>query len=103
MALTPKLPTPEAKDLLSLRLEREVHERLQQYVVFVAGHKDYVISQALRLLFRKDREFAAWLESRAMPPTGHAPSAAASEDVPVPTTAGSRQTSDPSRGKAERR
>ena len=65
MPIIPAQPHGEQKDTLSLRLEHEVHERLKQYAEFIQSPKDYVIGQALRRLFRKDKDFAAWAESRA--------------------------------------
>jgi len=41
-----------------------LHERLKLYAEFIQSPKDYVVSQALTRLFRKDKEFAIWLESR---------------------------------------
>jgi len=54
----------DERDALSLRLHRRVHERLKLYGEFIQSPKDYVVSQALTWLFRKDKEFAIWLESR---------------------------------------
>jgi hypothetical protein len=54
----------DAKDVISLRLRRPLHERLKLYAEFIQSPKDYVVSQALTRLFRKDKEFAIWLESR---------------------------------------
>jgi predicted transcriptional regulator len=63
MPIIPAQPQVEPKDTLSLRLDRVLHDRLKQYCQFIESPKDYVISQALRQLFRKDREFAAWSAS----------------------------------------
>jgi len=68
MPIIPAQPHVEQKDTLSLRLEHEVHERLKQYAEFIKSPKDYVIGQALRRLFRKDKDFTVWVESR---PNGH--------------------------------
>ncbi len=65
MSIIPAQPQVEPKDTLSLRLDRVLHERLKQYCEFIQSPKDYVIGQALRQLFRKDREFAAWSDSAA--------------------------------------
>ena len=54
----------DAKDVVSLRLRRRLHEQLKLYAEFIQSPKDYVVSQALTRLFRNDREFAIWLESR---------------------------------------
>ena len=59
MPLIPAQPTVD-KENLSLRLDRTVHERLKEYAQFIQSPKDYVIAQALRHLFDKDRDFAAW-------------------------------------------
>src|SRR6266567_8165982 len=64
MPLIPAQRTVE-KDTLSLRLDRAVHERLKQYATFIQSPKDYVIGQALRRLFEKDHEFAAWLRAHS--------------------------------------
>jgi len=69
------------KDTLSLRLDRDVHERLKQYAAFIQSPKDYVIGQALRRLFDKDHEFTEWLKTHE-PATSAAgpPENAAGED-----------------------
>jgi predicted transcriptional regulator len=97
MPIIPAQPHVEQKDTLSLRLEHEVHERLKQYAEFIQSPKDYVIGQALRRLFRKDKDFAAWAESRAIgtahdagSPSGNVtPQAAVNATLPS-TVTGSR-------------
>ena len=64
MPIIPAQPHVEQKETLSLRLDREVHERLKQYAEFIQSPKDYVIGQALRRLFRKDKDFTIWVESK---------------------------------------
>ena len=64
MALIPR-HVIATKDTLSLRLDRMVHERLKAYAEFIQSPKDYVIGQALQRLFRTDKAFGAWLETRA--------------------------------------
>jgi hypothetical protein len=66
MPLIPAQRTVE-KETLSLRLDRVVHERLKQYAAFIQSPKDYIIGQALRRLFEKDHEFAAWLKTHGRP------------------------------------
>jgi len=34
---------------------------LDRYGRFIEDNRDYIISQALQLVFKKDREFARWL------------------------------------------
>jgi hypothetical protein len=58
----------EDKDTLSLRLDRPLHERLKQYAEFIQSPKDYVMGHALSRLFRQDKEFVTWLETRSAAP-----------------------------------
>lgn len=81
MPIIPAQPQVEPKDTLSLRLDRVLHERLKQYCEFIQSPKDYVIGQALRRLFRKDKDFTVWVESR---PNGHHQASAA--DLPQGVT-----------------
>ncbi len=52
------------RDMLTIRLERDVHETLQQYTEFLESSRDYVIGETLRVAFAKDREFQQWLTTR---------------------------------------
>src|SRR5579862_5568848 len=94
MSIIPAQPQVEPKDTLSLRLDRVLHERLKRYCEFIQSPKDYVIGQALRQLFRKDREFAAWSESAAneKPPAGKSD----------PSSAPSVPTASPQRARVEK-
>ena len=67
MPLIPAPPTEPPADTLSLHLERGLHARLKQYATFIGSTKDYVISHALRRLFRKDKDFAAWVAAEQTP------------------------------------
>jgi predicted transcriptional regulator len=88
MPLIPVRPPVEPRDTLSLRLDRAVYERLQQYAEFIGSPKDYVIAQALRQLFKKDREFVAWLETRnTLKAAGHQPRSAESSALSLGATA----------------
>jgi predicted transcriptional regulator len=64
MPLIVAQPLAPEKDMLSLRLDQELHHQLKAYAEFIASSKDYVISQALHRVFRHDKEFAAWLAAR---------------------------------------
>ncbi len=57
----------EPRDTVALRLDRAVHERLEQYADFIQSPKDYVVAHLLQRLFRSDREFATWLASHPEP------------------------------------
>ena len=47
------------REQISLRLDKELIETLDAYCRFVDGSRDYVVAQALALVFKKDREFSA--------------------------------------------
>ena len=58
----PKQPKPE-RDQISIKLDRDVLRKLELYGRFLESSRDYIISAALDLVFRKDKAYAAWLET----------------------------------------
>jgi predicted transcriptional regulator len=46
---------------LQLRLEEEVRHKLDKYAEFIGANASYVVSEALKLLFKRDDEFKHWL------------------------------------------
>ena len=63
MPLIPRVEMKQAKKIVSARLDEETHSMLQRYALFLgeATH-DYIISESLKRLFKRDREFKEWLE-----------------------------------------
>jgi predicted transcriptional regulator len=60
-----KAPLKQPKTTtLQVRLEEEVRHNLDQYAEFIGANASYVVSEALKLLFRKDDEFKHWLGQR---------------------------------------
>jgi hypothetical protein len=57
---------------LQVRLEEEVRRNLDRYVEFLNASPSYVVSEALKLLFRKDNEFKVWTDQHP-------------EDITLPT------------------
>jgi predicted transcriptional regulator len=56
-----KAPTRQPKTTtLQVRLEEEVRHNLDRYAEFIDANPSYVVSEALKLLFRKDDEFKRW-------------------------------------------
>ena len=51
---------PKAKTL-QVRLEEEVRHNLDRYAEFIDANASYVVSEALKLLFKKDEEFKCWI------------------------------------------
>ena len=57
-----KAPSKQVKTTtLQVRLEEEVRRNLDKYAQFIDANASYVVSEALKLLFRKDEEFKRWL------------------------------------------
>ena len=61
-----KAPSKQPKtSTLQVRLEEEVRNNLDKYAEFIDANPSYVVSEALKLLFKKDDEFKAWLGQHA--------------------------------------
>jgi len=57
-----KAPTKQSKTTtLQVRLEEEVRHKIDRYAEFIDANPSYVVSEALKLLFKKDNEFKRWL------------------------------------------
>ncbi len=57
-----KAPSKQPKTTtLQVRLDEEVRHNLDRYAEFIDANASYVVSEALKLLFRKDDEFKRWL------------------------------------------
>jgi predicted transcriptional regulator len=60
-----KAPSKQPKTTtLQVRLEEEVRHNLDRYAEFLDANPSYVVSEALKLLYRKDREFQSWLSDQ---------------------------------------
>jgi hypothetical protein len=71
MAILKSPPRPPKNETVQIRVEEEIRARLHQYAEFIDSSESYVVSEALRLLFRKDDEFKVWLEK--LPQDGEQP------------------------------
>jgi len=57
-----KAPSKQPKaTTLQVRLEEEVRHTLDRYAEFIDANTSYVVSEAIKLLFKKDDEFKRWL------------------------------------------
>ena len=57
-----KAPSKQPKTTtLQVRLEEEVRHNLDRYAEFIGANASYVVSEALKLLFKRDDEFKRWL------------------------------------------
>ncbi len=56
-----KAPSKQPKTTtLQVRLEEEVRHNLDRYAEFIDANPSYVVSEALKQLFKKDDEFKRW-------------------------------------------
>lgn len=72
MTYIPK-QTKLTKERLEAKLETRLIEQLALFCEYLESDKDYVISKALEIAFRKDKGFAEWSERRAGSKTGTTP------------------------------
>ena len=69
-----KAPSKQPKTTtLQVRLEEEVRHNLDNYAEFIDANASYVVSEALKLLFKKDDEFKRWLDQRPTVATKNKP------------------------------
>ena len=60
-----KAPSKQPKTtMLQVRLEENVRLNLDRYAEFLDANPSYVVSEVLKLLYRKDREFQSWLSGQ---------------------------------------
>ncbi len=56
-----KVPPKQPKSVtIQARVEESVKENLDQYAKFIDSTPSYVITEALKVLFKRDDEFKAW-------------------------------------------
>ena len=57
-----KAPPKQPKNsMIQVRVEENIKLNLDKYAEFIGGNQAYVVSEALKLLFKKDEEFKRWL------------------------------------------
>jgi predicted transcriptional regulator len=61
MAILKSPPKPPKNETLQIRVEEEVRSKLAKYAEFIDSSESYVVSESLKLLFKKDDEFKNWL------------------------------------------
>ena len=64
MAILKSPPKAPKNETLQIRVEESIKSHLTKYAEFIEGSESYVVSEALKLLFRKDDEFKTWLDER---------------------------------------
>ena len=64
MPILRSAPRPPKNETLQLRVEEEVKSKLEKYAEFINSSESYVVSEALKLLFKKDDEFRDFLDGQ---------------------------------------
>ena len=60
-----KSPPKQPKAVtIQARVEESVKNQLELYAEFIDASPSYVITEALKLLFRKDGDFRCWVDER---------------------------------------
>jgi hypothetical protein len=60
-----KAPPKQPKTtVVQLRLDDEVKLKLGRYAEFLNCSPSYVVTEALKLVYRKDKEFQSWLSGQ---------------------------------------
>jgi predicted transcriptional regulator len=61
-----KAPLKQPKSVtIQARVEESVKTQLDQYAKFIDSTPSYIITEALKVLFKRDDEFKAWLGQHA--------------------------------------
>jgi predicted transcriptional regulator len=61
-----KTPPKQPKSVtVQARVEESVKTQLDQYAKFIDSTPSYVIAEALKVLFKRDEEFKAWIGQHA--------------------------------------
>jgi len=64
MAVLKAPPKQPKTTVVQLRLDDEARTKLTKYAEFLDSSPSYVVTEALRLVCNKDKEFQAWLSSQ---------------------------------------
>jgi hypothetical protein len=60
-----KAPPKQAKTtVVQLRLDDEAKMKLTKYAEFLDCSPSYVVTEALKLVYRKDKDFQSWLSGQ---------------------------------------
>jgi predicted transcriptional regulator len=61
VAILKSPPSPPKNETLQIRVEEPIKAKLNKYAEFIDSSESYVVSEALKMLFKKDDEFKSWL------------------------------------------
>ena len=63
LAILKSPPKAPKNETLQIRIDEHIRSRLTKYAEFIDSSESYVVSEALKLVFKKDDEFKTWLEN----------------------------------------
>jgi hypothetical protein len=65
--MKPYIPkqTKLTRERVEAKLEVSLIRKLERYCAYLDSDRDYIISQALEIAFKRDRGFEEWLASRS--------------------------------------
>jgi bacterioferritin (cytochrome b1) len=55
--------TKLTRERIEAKLEQSLVRKLEKYTEYLNSDRDYIVSQALEIAFKKDKGFADWLKS----------------------------------------
>ena len=64
MAILKAPPKQPKTTVVQLRLDEEAHTTLTKYAAYLECSPSHVVTEALKLVYRKDKEFQAWLSDQ---------------------------------------
>jgi predicted transcriptional regulator len=64
MAVLKAPPKQPKTTVVQLRLDEEAKLKLTKYAEFLDSSPSYVVTEALKLVYSKDKEFQSWLASQ---------------------------------------
>jgi len=64
MAVLKAPPKQPKTTVVQLRLDAEAREKLAKYAKFLDCPPSYVVTEALKLVYQKDKEFQTWLSGQ---------------------------------------
>ena len=70
----PKQPKHQ-RERVEAKLDERLVRKLEKYCEYLDSDRDYILSQALEIAFKKDRAFVEWLAGRGTPLPAHVPAA----------------------------
>jgi hypothetical protein len=59
------------RERIEAKLEQSLVRKLEKYGRYLNSDRDYIVSQALEIAFKKDKGFTDWLKSETLAGTDH--------------------------------